>query len=176
MRTNRSIPVPELRKLIDYDPGSGTFTWRTRKLPKWDAKFAGKTAGSVAATGYVTLRIMDRAYLAHRVAWAMVTGEWPGSLQIDHIDGDRSNNRIANLRLATNAENAQNTGARSRNTSGYLGVVWFKPKRKWKAEIRAGGRYRHLGYFDDPAEAHAAYVSAKRELHWFSPEIRGGAQ
>jgi len=169
----RNIEISALHEWLIYDPTSGILTWRKRGIPKWDAKWAGRIAGSLHSTGHWRVTVAYRRYYAHRIAWAMTHGKWPEQ-QVDHRDGDRLNNRICNLRLATNGENQQNVAIKKSNKSGFVGVVWFKPKQRWRAEIRANNRAYHLGYFDDPESAHAAYVQAKKRLHAFNPSIRGG--
>jgi hypothetical protein len=89
----------------------------------------------------------------------------PKGMMVDHIDGDGLNNRRSNLRLATNAQNLWNTGRRVTNSSGYKGVSFDKQKGKWHARIRRFKKYYHLGFFDNPEQAHQAYVSAAKEFH-----------
>lgn len=101
--------------------------------------------------------------LAHRLAWALHFGRWPDQA-IDHINGDRTDNRIANLRLATVAENTRNGKRRSTNTSGYKGVS-LTENGQWRATIVAGGRQSYLGRFSTAEDAHAAYVKAASRLH-----------
>lgn len=109
--------------------------------------------------------IGGQIYSAHRLAWLAHYGSEPPA-QIDHINGDRADNRIANLRSATNQENSQNRAAR-KNACGYTGVS--KHFRKYIAHIRDGDSIRHLGLFGTPEEAHAAYCEAKAKLHSFHP-------
>lgn len=153
------ITAEQLRELLDYDPESGRFTWRVA-LP---GQKAGSPAGCLDSYGYVVIRIDGANRKAHRLAWLIAYGEWPDD-QIDHINGDRSDNRIANLRSLTNQGNQQNRRTAHRgNSSGLLGV---SPKRgKWRAQIKVDGKKRHLGLFDTPEAAHAAYLEAKRKLH-----------
>lgn len=89
----------------------------------------------------------------------------PDGMQTDHIDGDGLNNRRCNLRLATPSENARNQRRARDNTSGFKGVWWHKGRRKWQAQIMAGGRQKYLGLFNTAEEAHAAYCEAARSLH-----------
>jgi hypothetical protein len=160
---NRKIPNQEtLRKLLDYDPETGVFTWkartadmfapeagkRTYRTPQWYAdiwngRLAGKPAGSAYGGGYLGLAIQNEKYLAHRVAWVMHYGEQP--TEIDHINGDRSDNRIANLRLVTRTENNMNSARQSNNTSGCQGVTWDKQTNRWRAFIKKDGRTIRLG-------------------------------
>lgn len=148
-----------VQQALEYDPVSGTFTWRSKRSNRVPA---GARAGSVDAGGYLIIRISGANYKAHRLAWLQVNGEWPSG-QLDHINGDKTDNRIANLRIATPAENAANRPRRSNGRSGFKGVSWCNRTGKWLASIRSDGRNRHLGYFTDPAEAHAVYAAAARE-------------
>ena len=89
----------------------------------------------------------------------------PGDMQVDHINGDGLNNRRNNMRLATHAENKRNTSRQTNNSSGFKGVTWNKWRGKWQSQIKAGGEYTYLGYFDCPKEAHAAYCAASEKYH-----------
>ena len=111
--------------------------------------------------GYVAIRLDDTLYTAHRLAWLYVNGEWPAE-QIDHINRDRADNSITNLRSVTNAENAQNQRARA-NKSGFAGVR--KENNKWLAEIKVNYKPIRIGLFETPEAAHEAYVAAKRKFH-----------
>lgn len=160
-----------LRSILDYDQESGVFVWRERPdmRPMWNSRYAGKRAGFAWTVNpgcvYWSIRIHDWPFLAHRLAWLYVYGEWPNG-QVDHIDGDGLNNRIANLRLATKSQNAANARRPRTNKSGYKGVCLVTGRTdKWRATIKAGGRQVHLGHFSDPREAHAAYCEAARKLH-----------
>ncbi len=152
------LTAEEVRRLLKYEPDTGTFFWRvdTRNTS------AGDKAGSQQSRGYWHIKINRRLYMAHRLAWVHVTGEWPDG-HVDHINGRRSDNRFANLRIATNNENAWNSRIRSNNACGYKGVHFKKGIKKFVAQIHAGGRVRHLGVFMTAVEAHAAYVRAARE-------------
>jgi hypothetical protein len=167
----KEMDINKVRTLIAYDPDTGMFTWLPRGNPQWDGKWAGKKAGTVNGPGYCVFELENRPFLAHRVAWAISHGRWPAN-QIDHIDGDRANNRLSNLREATVRENHQNRSRHTSNTSGYLGVYWHAPTKKWQAKIMVNGNTHHLGVFDCPAKAHAAYLVAKRQLHVFNPVLR----
>lgn len=101
----------------------------------------------------------------------MAYGAWPDG-EIDHINGDRKDNRLENLRLATSSENKQNIGLKSNNRSGFTGVSWFAAAKKWRADITIAGKMRHLGRFDTPEAAAEAYAKAKAELHTFNPVAR----
>lgn len=153
----REIPVEDIRNKLSYDPLAGFFHWKIRAR---GIRF-GAVAGSKAATGYLTIRINDELMLAHRIAWAHVHGSWP-TQQIDHINGDRSDNRILNLREATASQNGANQKARP-NKCGFKGVV--KNREKWAAKIVRNGKRYHLGSFETPLLAHRAYMQAAIKLH-----------
>lgn len=102
--------------------------------------------------------------LAHRVAWAVHYGEWPEK-DIDHINQDKGDNRICNLRLATDQENLRNIPKFSTNTSGYKGVSLIKKTGKWNARISTGSEYKSLGNFDTPEDANEAYIDAAKRYH-----------
>jgi hypothetical protein len=102
----------------------------------------------------------------HRLVWLWVKGHYPDSgLTIDHINGDRGDNRFANLRPATNSQQKANCGLRATNTSGYKGVSWDKPSRKWRAKINSNGTEHRLGLFASPEAAYKAYCDAAARLH-----------
>jgi hypothetical protein len=145
-----------LLELLHYEPETGVFTRLVRTA---QCMRVGDVAGRTDTWGYRQIGVDGRKHLAHRLAWLYVTGEWPAE-QIDHVNGDRSDNRIVNLRLATGSQNQANMRKRGDNTSGYKGVAWNAKCRKWQAYIGVNGRRHHLGLFNDPAEAHAAYISA----------------
>jgi hypothetical protein len=124
---------------------------------------AGDVAGTVSE-GYRQVCIDSEIHPAHRVAWMIVHGRWPGAF-IDHINGDKADNRLCNLREATASENNCNRAKPNTNTSGFKGVHLHRRSGKWKAQISVGGRRRHLGLFLTPEDAHAAYVSAAKEFY-----------
>lgn len=152
-----------LRELLDYNPDTGVFTWRVTASRN---TAVAKVAGYVAANKYRTIRIAGQGYLAHRLAWQYVHGAPPVN-SIDHINGIRDDNRIANLREATQAQNTQN---RSRPQGGnpYLGVYWYAQRNKWRALIILNGHAKHIGLFTTAEEARDAYLAAKKEIHPFA--------
>ena len=123
---------------------------------------AGSSAGTLRKDGYVGVFIKGTYQFAHRIIWEMYYGEIPEGLVIDHINGDRADNRLENLRMCTFQENHFNRGKQSNNKSGYKGVSWHKQKQKWVAQIKLDGRNKFLGFFDDPAKAYARYCEVAR--------------
>lgn len=125
---------------------------------------AGAAAGNINAGGYLQLEVCGFPTTAHRVVFAIVFGRWPNG-EIDHIDGNKINNRPSNLREASRKVNAQNIRkAKKSNNLGFLGV---SPGRrgKFRASLRVDGKQRYLGEFDTPEKAHAAYLTEKRKHH-----------
>ena len=125
------------------------------RVSDWNKMYAGKEAGWVMGNGYRLVSINGEQVLAHRVVFALVHGFWP-TKQIDHINGDRLDNRPCNLRQVSPLENNRNTKRRSDNTSGHTGVVWSKLRQKWIATIHCNGKPVHLGIFADKHAAIAA--------------------
>jgi hypothetical protein len=163
MAVYKSIPVERLRELFDYDEDSGLVTWRVKV--KHAGAPIGATAGSKSkAVGYIYVGVARELFLLHRVIWAMKTGTWPAT-EIDHIDLDRTNNRWSNLRLATRPQNSANGSLRSTNKSGLKGACWDRRRNCWRATITINWKHTHLGRFDTPEEAHAAYCEAARKYH-----------
>lgn len=155
------LTAERLREILDYDSTTGEFVWRvclSTRMP------AGKQAGWVGAQGYRVIRIQGKSWYAHRLAWFYIEGRWPEH-DIDHIDGNRTNNARANLRDVTRSVNLQNQRrARKRKASGApLGVV--RAGNRWAAQIVVDGALKHLGSFGCPVEAHECYLAAKRKLH-----------
>lgn len=152
----------EVRELLEYDPHSGIFR-RKVSAGRWAA---GTTVGSLDQQGYIEVSVKGYRTRAHRLAWLYVTGEWP-CLEIDHINGHRSDNRFSNLREVSRAANMQNLqGPKSGNKSGLLGVWRDKRDGRFYSQITVdGGRRVNVGVFDTAEEAYAAYIKAKRELH-----------
>lgn len=157
-KSTKELTPERLREVLHYDPDTGVFTWRSGPAQ-------GRVAGWLETgprTGYIRIEIDGRAYMAHRLAYLYVTGEWPSRL--DHIDNDKTNNRFANLRIATASQNAANRRKPRNNSSGYKGVSFYKKTGKWVAYIRHNYRHKTLGYFDTPEAAHAAYCAAAQRF------------
>lgn len=168
-----SLTAEFVRSILDYDPETGIATWRpkpprTRLDRTFNTRFAGKAAGSRHKTyGYLCVGINRRVYYLQQIIWLHYYGEWP-ALLVDHSDGDRVNNRITNLRLATYSQNGRNRGMQANNTSGYKGVCFdaygLRIKR-WMASIYDGKYHIYLGRFATREEAAAAYREAALRLH-----------
>jgi hypothetical protein len=154
------LTVSQLREALTYDSETGCFTWLT---PRGKAK-AGSTAGTIVGNGYRHITVFGRQLLAHRLAWLYVHGRWPAA-QIDHINGNRDDNRITNLREAIPSQNSHNSKLPVTNTSGFKGVSWHVRHRKWIASIRLESKLRYLGSFDNVEDAARAYAEASKKLH-----------
>jgi hypothetical protein len=160
------IDIELLRSLLSYDPSTGKLYWKERPAHmfkggrhfQWNARYAGQEAFiNKSMYGYLKGLLFGRTYLAHRVAYALYHGHWP-TLDIDHANGVKDDNRAVNLRHATRQQNAQNRGKRSTPTSSpYVGVC-LTPYKTWMAQAKDQfGRMKYLGTFDNPEEAARAY-------------------
>jgi len=153
-----------LKFWFHYDETTGVFT---RTKDKGRGK-KGQRAGTIHSKGYEVIRIDDKLYKSHRLAWLYVYGKWPD--QIDHINGDRKDNRICNLRLTSSAENMQNRHKPNpRNTSGHKGVGWYKPLCKWRVKIMKDYKTIHLGYYKNLDDAIKAYAQGAAKYHTVNP-------
>lgn len=163
-----------LRELLDYDPETGSLTWRERgghwfdtwaSRDSWNAKHAGKEAFGIVARGYRCGRLLGHPVKAHRVIWKWMTGEDPEV--VDHINGQRSDNRWANLRSVSLTENARNCSRPRNNRSGRVGIAG-RADGTWRAYIGTGKRQQMLGTFRTFEEAAAARARAERDLEYHS--------
>lgn len=156
----------EIAQRVNYDPVSGAFTWAVSA----PGITKGASAGSVTSRGYLSIKVLRKQHRAHRLAWFISHGTWPCG-EIDHIDGNPLNNRLANLRVVDRAGNSQNRrkAFQSHKSCGLQGVAWNKQHQRWQAKIMARKVRHHLGYFDDPHTAHCAYLNAKAALHIGGP-------
>ena len=155
-----------LKSLLDYAPDTGAFTWRVSR----GKATRGAVAGSLSHDGYMRICIDRNMYLAHRLAFLYVNGKFPKDC-IDHINGNKADNRISNLREASPAENSQNIKCYMTNTSGFTGVYFNKRHNKFYARINYSGKRKHLGHFDTAELASEAYKEAKQAFHTFNPEV-----
>lgn len=147
-----------VHEVLAYDRETGAFTYRVRVAQRAPA---GAIAGSVNSEGYRHIRIDGRAYKAHRLAWLIETGSWPTAM-IDHINGDRDDNRIANLREATRSQNLANSKVIRAGKLTQKGISQ-RSKGRWIARIQANGTSQFLGSFASEQNAVAAYVRAAKE-------------
>ena len=149
-----------LKEYLSYDCNSGIFI----RLKSGNNKTkVGEAAGNKHSSGYSFIFVNYKSYAAHRLAWLYVYGEFPNEC-IDHINNDRSDNRINNLREATHSQNNSNVVCKKNNKSGYKGVHYDNTKRKYIAQIGFNKKRIHLGVFDCPIEAHIVYDNKAKEL------------
>lgn len=171
----RELPSPDhLQKLLRYDAETGKLFWKTRCVgafpdsraaKSWNTRYAGKEAFTACNNyGYLVGNVNYVLCLASRVAWAITYGRWPRH-DIDHINGNRSDNRLKNLREATRSDNLCNRGPQSNNTSGHKGVYWSKRAGRWEASIGKEGCVKYLGRFESLVDAEAAYRAAAAKMH-----------
>ena len=150
----------KVKKLFWYDAESGGLYWRcslNNYIKPWSK------AGKVTGHGYIQVHAHKKVHQAHRIAFLYAHGYLPK--QVDHINGVRTDNRLKNLRAATNSQNGMNRGVQANNISGYKGVTFHKKVGNFQARICVGGVIKSLGFFKDAKEAHNAYVKAAGELH-----------
>lgn len=157
-----SLTHEYITSILDYNPDTGIFTWKIYTNSR--AKI-GNPAGYIQpGTGYMKLTINNIKYAAHRVAWFYTYKQWPKDM-IDHIHGIKHDNRLCNLREATNSQNQRNRGPNKNNTSGYKGVHLDKQRNKWNAIIEHNKKKYFLGTFDNPEDAAIAYQAAAIRYH-----------
>lgn len=165
------ISQRKLLTVFTYDPATGQLLWKERHVREfsdkrawatWNARFAGKVAGCQKASGYRHISIDGKFYQAHRLVWLLMRGESPDG-HIDHVTGDKSDNRIENLRVVSDAVNARNRPRQRNNSSGHNGVS-PRGAGRWYAYIRINRKMRSLGIYADKASAVAARMAAEREL------------
>lgn len=158
---NSVLSQKRLKELLYYDTNTGIFTWLVS--PRRNVKI-NSVAGVIMKKGYRQIMISQKGYQAHRLAWLYVYGELP-SLQVDHRNKNKDDNRISNLRLANNSENKMNSEEYSNNTSGQKGVHWLSASKKWAVRCSAGGVRHYLGLYKDFKEACDVYNNFAKQLH-----------
>lgn len=155
-----------LTSLFEYRPASGLLV---RKVTTGSRSPAGQIVGSPVGSGYLGVSIGRSKYILHRLIWMYVYGAWPDH-DIDHINGDKHDNRIVNLRRVTKSENQHNLGLKKTNTSGFTGVRKSSSRKNpWAARITINGKEKYLGCFADKSQAAAAHAAAKRIYHPTAP-------
>lgn len=163
------ISQERLRLLLEYNPVTGIFHWLVRPaaLPRWNTRYAGRVAGYTSTSGYTVVQIgRGQNYSAHRLAWIYVNGDIPDGVEIDHIDGARGDNRIANLRLAPQGANAINKAMQRNNTSGYVGVQFHPETGKWRFRVTRNKKSHTPGrLFDTAQEAAEARAEMVKAIH-----------
>ena len=158
------ITQTRLKALLSYNSETGVFVWLQQRHPRYPiGSQAGISETRVPGYGYIIISLDGIPYKAHRLAWLYVHGEMPAAI-VDHINRDKTDNRIANLRLATRSENARNTNRRRDNTSGTTGVVFLPKTNRWAAKLTVNSWNRFLGSFATKEEAIAARLKAEKEL------------
>jgi len=171
MKHDHEISPEYVRDVLIYTSDDGLFRWRNRPIehftsPRvwamWNTKYAGALAGSLESRGYLQITLGRRLRMAHRLVWAYVHDRWPVG-ELDHINGDRADNRIANLREAPSGENSWNHAVRRDSSTGVTGVSYHKDTGKFAAYIGEGGGLRHLGLFLTVEDAVRARKQAEAE-------------
>lgn len=156
------MDILKLKEYLNYNEINGDFTWAKQRRAKAQI---GSKAGCLTSEGYVAISIDGRRYKAHRLAWLYVYGVWPGG-QIDHVNLNKSDNRISNLRLASSSQNSMNVRVRSDSRVGLKGVSLPTGRsKKFGASITIEGKRKWLGRFETALKASEAYQRASRALH-----------
>lgn len=147
----------KVAEALDYNPETGSMTWKTRPRSHFstdrgfnifNSSYAGSPAGVIGNHGYLQIHIFGKIYLAHRLIMLIKNSAFPEG-DVDHINGDRSDNRLCNLRLVTRQQNLKNRSLPSTNKSGVNGVHWRKNRGCWEAKIRINGKCMYIGSFKD---------------------------
>lgn len=152
---NAVLTQSYLKSILRYDPEIGRFFW----IVSLKKGIAGKMAGNLKSDGYRHISINGKNFFEHRLAWMYVNGEFP-EFQLDHINHNRSDNRMQNLRAVSGQENCRNRPMQNNNSSGVTGVSWHARDGRWRAYIKNAGKAKHLGVFSDYFEAVCARKSA----------------
>ena len=150
----------ELRSMLEYDPITGIVTWKEGR----SNVFKGKIAGCLHSSGYKVMTFNSKTHKLHRIIWVYLFGHIPEGFYLDHINGNKIDNRLENFRLVTANQNQQNRPAPKNSSSGYRGVSWHKKVNKWMSRICHNRKRITIGFFDSAEEAYAAYKKEANKL------------
>jgi hypothetical protein len=159
---NSAVTQARVKELFVYAPDTGVITRRV-SVGRHGRHKKGSVVGTNQNHGYLVIGVDGRVYMAHRIAWLYTYGRWPAG-DLDHINQDKKDNRIANLREVTRSQNMRNVSHHKHNSSGHVGVSWHKPRLKWRAYIFDKYKQKHLGLFDTFDAAVAARTRAADDL------------
>ena len=163
---NQKLTQERVRELLDYDPKTGLLTWTHRVLYRNRKSLkGGRLAGCKSTDGYIALGIDRKLYRAHRVIWLWYYGYLPEN-QIDHINKNRSDNRLSNLREVSCQCNNRNSGNPCHNTSGVKGVTWKSNPKLWASQIQISGKSKHIGYYKNFDDAVCARLAVEQCIGW----------
>jgi hypothetical protein len=157
-----------LKELLHYDPETGIFTWLVRPC---NSMQVGNLAGTYDKNGYLRILYKGKLYMGHWFAWLYVYGKWPDN-EIDHINGNPSDNTILNLRDVTRKQNMENKKVYKNSKTGYPGVTWHSRDKKWSVRIGHYGKRISLGYFDDLNEAISARIKAENQTYTHNSRVK----
>lgn len=152
------MTAEQLREVLAYHPETGMFNWKKAMARRLTV---GQVAGCIGGPGYIQIWVKGRRYYGHRLAWFHYYGKWPEN-EIDHRNGIKTDNRIANLREANSRQNKANAKPKHQ---GLKGTTWDKNRKKWHASICYNRKTINLGRFNTEEEAHEAYIKSARSLH-----------
>lgn len=155
------LTAEQLRALLDYDPETGVFRWC---VVQRNSVHIGAVAGTLDSQGYIRISVYGRKYAAHRLAILYTDGAWP-PMEVDHINGRRSDNRRSNLRESTRAGNCRNARLRRDSTSGIKGVTRHSGGKRWQVHVRVNGKYMYLGLYEDLELAELVAEEARNKYH-----------
>lgn len=175
-RFTKDFVIANIHDILEYNPDTGELVWKfvdfsDRGDAIFNKKYAGKVAGNVGRDGYRNLQVRGWPFSAHRLAWYITYGKWPDN-QIDHINGNRDDNRLCNLRDCTSLVNARNVGLRATNISGHRGVTYNKSMDMWQAYIWIKGKQTHLGFHEEKQSAVNARVTAEETIGGYTDASR----
>jgi hypothetical protein len=152
----KQLDQKTLKDILDYNSDTGIFSWKIDPIS--GPKRQGNIAGTITKKGYRRILINRQPYMAHRLAFLYMTGNWPTT------DMDKDNNSWKNIREATGSQNCANQIRRKNNKSGFKGVHWNKQAGRWQASISVSRKQIYLGLYDDPEDAHKVYVDQMTKL------------